>query len=135
MTRTTLTAALLVAASSTGLALAAAGPQNLRVSPALVRDLRAVHPIEIGPLLGYRCVPVPRSLKKACATFHIYYARYQGKEYAAADFWNRVTGGTDATEKFSRTVGGPWRDLGDGWPPSCGFPAPVVKAWGWEPCR
>ena len=130
-----LTVTFLAVACSTGLALAGPEPQSLRVTPSLLQELRAAHPTEIGPLNGYRCVPVPRSARKACAWFHVYYARYGRKEYAAADFWNRVTGGTDATEKFERTIGGRWRDLGDGWPPNCGFPPPVVEAWRWEPCN
>ncbi len=134
MTRMTLIAGLFMATCWTGLALAAGGAQNLRIYPGLLQKLGAVHRGEIGPLLGYRCLPEPGSTKRYCGTFHIYYARYQGKEYAAADFWSRTTGGTDATEQFSRKVGGPWRDLGDGWPPNCGFPAPVVRVWGWDPC-
>ena len=132
--RRLLTAVLVIGACWSASALAADGAQNLRIYTGLLTDLRAAHQGEIGPLLGYRCVPEPGSSKKYCGTFHIFYARYRGKEYAAADFWSKTTGGTDATEQFDRPVGGRWRDRGDGWPPNCGFPAAVVKVWGWEPC-
>ena len=118
--------------------VASSGAQNLVIYPGMLQELRAVHTptareqkVEVGPLLGYSCHADPApSHHVTCETYHVYYARYRGKEYAAADFWNTYTGSTDSTEKFERAVGGRWRDIGDGWPPECGFPASVVKMLG-----
>jgi hypothetical protein len=88
-----------------------------------------------GPLLGSHCQQLRGDSHRFCTTFHVYYARYAGREYAAATFWNDATGADVQSEQFRRSPGGRWRDTGDGFPAECGFPAAVVKAWAWRPCR
>ena len=130
-----LVAGLVLAMSCVGVASAGEGAQNLVLYPGLAHDLHVAHGGGVGPLLGYRCFPQSGGKQRTCKTFHIYYARYRGNEYAAGVFWNKVTGFTDSVNQFKRTVGGRWRLLGDGWPPECGFPAPVVRVWAWRACR
>ena len=117
------------------------GATNLRIYPGFAGDLQRaffrIHDVHEwkGPLSGYSCHSLIHDKHRFCGRYHVFYARYRGAEYAAATFWGRHTGATDQPEHFKRAVGGRWRDTGDGWPPQCAFPAPVVKVWGWPRCR
>jgi hypothetical protein len=123
--------AALVAAAVAAVALlapagaaAATGPSTgsttrvvvLKPTPTLLRQLRAARSTGVGPLTGRRCFPDGPGTKPVCDTFVVRWARYRGKEYAAAVFWRKETGFTD------------------GAPASCSFPDAVNRAWGWEPC-
>ena len=134
--------AFLAAAAASGivaaLPAAAAVPAKatrLTPTPALLKALRKAHPDGVGPLSGRRCFPDDGgSRKQVCQAFTVVWARWQGKEYAAAVFWRKETDFTDALIQFNRPVGGAWGYGSDGFPPSCGFPDAVYRAWGWSIC-